>query len=276
MSDLPVVPGGVRAGQVSVLLLGKVIVGDIAVTLVDLAVRGLLAVEPADGDDWTLAAEGAGAGDASVVDYERRLLAGLARAGTPARLSALSPGFGKHMDKARSEIVAAAVRDGWIRRFHHEQRTGEGEKLAARVRSFRWSLRRTTAELPEDVLAGSLLPYALRFGLAADDGIPLARFAHAAVRALVNEPGWAPPQPERREDDVPTSGRGSGYADGAYTGGAFYGGLRPAAPGCVGRAGLKASWPGAVRSAMTSRCPTTRPGWVAWRAAASPAGPDGP
>jgi hypothetical protein len=221
MSDLPMVPGGVRAGQVSVLLLGKVIVGDIAVTLVDLAVRGLLAVEPADGDDWTLTVADPGAAGASVADYERRLLAGLARAGAPVRLSALVPGFGRHMDKARSDIVAAAVHDGWIRRFHHDQRTSEGESLAAKIRSFRWSLRRTTAELPEDVLAGPLLPYALRFGLASDDGIPLARFARAAVRTLVTEPGWTPPQPDRKKsDDVPISGRdySGGYDYGSYGG----------------------------------------------------------
>jgi hypothetical protein len=221
MSDLPVAPDGVRAGQVSVLLLGKVIVGDIAVTLVDLVVRGLLAVTPAEGDDWALTVESPGGAGASVVDYERRLLAGLTRAGTTVRLSALVPGFGKHMDKARSEIVAGAVRDGWIRRFHHDQRTSEGDELAAKIRSFRWSLRRTTAELPEDVLAGPLLPFALRFGLASDDGIPLARFARAAVRTLVSEPGWSPPQPDRKKpDDVPTSGRdySGGYDYGGYGG----------------------------------------------------------
>jgi hypothetical protein len=207
MSDIPAVPGGVRAGQVSVLLLGKVIVGDIAVTLVDMVVRGLLAVAPADGDDWTLTVESPGGAGASVLDYERRLLAGLARAGTPVRLSALAPGFGKHMDKARSEIVAGAVRDGWIRRFHHDQRTSEGEELAARVRSFRWSLRRTTSERPKNVLARPLLPYALCFGLASDDVIPLARFARAAVRTLASEPGWAPPMPEHEHyDEIDTSG----------------------------------------------------------------------
>ncbi len=33
------VPDGVRAGQLSVLTLGRVIMGDIAVTMVDLAIR---------------------------------------------------------------------------------------------------------------------------------------------------------------------------------------------------------------------------------------------
>jgi|SRR4051794_26756221 hypothetical protein len=221
MSDLPAAPGGMRAGQVSVLLLGKVIVGDIAVTLVDLVVRGLLTAEPADGDDWAVTVESRDGTGTSAVDYERRLLTGLARAGTTVRLSALVPGFGKHMDKARSEIESAAVRDGWIRRFHRDQRTSAGEELAAKVRSFRWSLRRTAAELPEDVLAGPLLPYALRFGLASDDGIPLARFAHAAVRTLVSEPGWSPPPNPKKPDDVPISGRdySGGYNYGSY--GAF-------------------------------------------------------
>ena len=40
MTDLPVPPAGLRPGQLSLLLLGRVIIGDIAVTLADLAVRG--------------------------------------------------------------------------------------------------------------------------------------------------------------------------------------------------------------------------------------------
>jgi hypothetical protein len=170
-----------------------------------------------DGDDWALTVESPDGAGASAVDYERRLLTGLAKAGTTVRLSALAGGFGKHMDKARSEIESAAVRDGWIRRFRHDQRTSAGEDLAAKVRSFRWSLRRTTAELPEDVLAGPLLPFALRFGLASDDGIPLARFAHAAVRTLVSEPGWAPPPAKKQEHgEISTASRG-------YQGGMDYG-----------------------------------------------------
>jgi hypothetical protein len=203
---------------VSVLLLGRVIVGDIAVTLVDLALRELLTIEPADGDDWTLTvASVAGAGPAGdpVADYERRLLAGLKRAGAPVRLSALASGFGKHMDKARSEIVAGAVHDGWIRRFQHDQRTSKGEELAVGVRAFQRSLRRAMPELAQDVLDGPLLPYAMRGGLATDEGIPLVRFAHAAVRTLVTEPGWTPPQPEgktydeRWRTDIETMMRGA-------------------------------------------------------------------
>jgi hypothetical protein len=192
-------PGGVRPGQVSILLLGRVIIGDIAVTLVDLALRGLLTVEPTDGDDWLLTPEASAA--AGTLDYERQLLAGLAHAGSPARLSSLAPGFGRHMDKARSQIIGSAAHHGWIHHLHHDQRTSKGTELGAQVRAFHRDLRRAMPERGRDVAAGPLLPYALRFGLVTDDETPLVRFAHACVRTLVAEPGWAPPQPARRPDD---------------------------------------------------------------------------
>ena len=46
------VPDGVRAGQLSVLTLGRVIMGDIGVTMVDLAIRKLARVEEAQDGDW--------------------------------------------------------------------------------------------------------------------------------------------------------------------------------------------------------------------------------
>jgi hypothetical protein len=42
----------VRPGQLSVLMLGRVIMGDIAVTMVDLAIRKLARVEEAQDGDW--------------------------------------------------------------------------------------------------------------------------------------------------------------------------------------------------------------------------------
>jgi hypothetical protein len=51
------------------------------------------------------------------------------------------------------------------------------------VRSFSRDLRRLKAEGDKDALAGALLPYALHFGLVSGDQTPLARFAHAWVRA---------------------------------------------------------------------------------------------
>jgi len=204
MTGLSQAPGGLRAGQVSVVLLGRVIIGDIAVTLVDLVMRGLLAVAE-DADDWLLTAKVPAAERAGILGHEHQLLAGLERAGTPARLSSLAPGFGRHMDKARSEIVGSAIHHGWIHHLHHDQRTSQGKELGTQVRAFQRDLRRATSERGEDVLAGPLLPYALRFGLVTDETIPLVRFAHSWVRALASEPGWAPPQPERKTYDVPES-----------------------------------------------------------------------
>ncbi len=48
MPVTPVPPDQIRPGQLGAVLLGRVIIGDIAATLVDLSVRGLLAVEECD------------------------------------------------------------------------------------------------------------------------------------------------------------------------------------------------------------------------------------
>jgi hypothetical protein len=83
MTDLPVAPVGLRPGQVSILLLGRVAIGDIAVTFVDVALRGLLAVEPTDGDDWLLTPQASAVEDNEVLDYEWGLLTGLTHAAPP-------------------------------------------------------------------------------------------------------------------------------------------------------------------------------------------------
>jgi hypothetical protein len=115
-----------------------VIMGDIAVTLVDLIQRELLAVEEtADGGDWLLTPLGGTAPrrkHGGLLDYEKRLLDGLSEGGEDQR-----------------------------------------------------------------ALSGQLLPYALRFGLLADEQAPLVRFAHAWARAFADLPGWAPPKPARPE-----------------------------------------------------------------------------
>jgi hypothetical protein len=55
MDGVPAALEGLRAGQTGVVVLGRVIMGDIAVTLVDLIQRELLTVEEtADGGDWLL------------------------------------------------------------------------------------------------------------------------------------------------------------------------------------------------------------------------------
>jgi hypothetical protein len=202
-AGVPAVPGGLRAGQLGVVMIGRVIMGDIAVTFVDLAQRGLLAVsEAGDEDDWLLspsAAPAQGRQRNELLDYEKRLLGGLAGAGAPVRLSALAGAFGSALDGARAALVREAVHQGWLRHLHHDQRTPGGEDLARDVRTFRRDLRRLIAGGDQEVLTGALLPYALHFGLVSGDQMPLARFAHAWVRVLGGEPGWAPPKPKRTD-----------------------------------------------------------------------------
>jgi hypothetical protein len=206
-ADVPEAPGGLRAGQLGVIVIGRVIMGDIAVTLADLAQREELTVNEAGGDgDWLLSPSAGGASgrqQSQLLEYEKRLVDGLTEVGAPARLSALAAGFGTALDDARGALVREAVHQGWLRRLHHDQRTPKGEDLALQVRVFRSDLRRLRAAGDQEALAGPLLPYALHFGLVSDHQMPLVRFAHAWVRAFAGQPGWAPPKPERAEFDDP-------------------------------------------------------------------------
>jgi hypothetical protein len=141
---VPAVPGGLRAGQLGVIVIGRVIMGDIAVTLADLAQRELLTIDEAGDDrDWLLgpsAAAASGQTRSHLLGYEKRLLDGLAEAGAPARLSALPNGFGRALDETRGALVREAVRQGWLRRLHHGRRSPKGEDLARQVRFFRRDL----------------------------------------------------------------------------------------------------------------------------------------
>jgi hypothetical protein len=203
MDDVPAALEGLRAGQTGVVVLGRVIMGDIAVTLVDLTRRELLTVEEtADGGDWLLtlvAGTVTKQQHGALLDYEQRLLDGLSEDGAESRLSSLTDGFGKVLDETRRVLIRDAAHQGWLRHLHHDRRTAKGEELAGHVRSFRRDLRRLVAEGDQRVLSGQLLPYALRFGLLSDQQAPLVRFANAWVRAFADLPGWAPPKPTPHE-----------------------------------------------------------------------------
>lgn len=49
MTQLPVPPDGMRPGHLGIIAVGRIILGDIAATAVDLALRGVLRIESADG-----------------------------------------------------------------------------------------------------------------------------------------------------------------------------------------------------------------------------------
>lgn len=205
MDAVPAVLEGLRAGQTGVVVLGRVIMGDIAVTLVDLIQRELLAVEETrDGGDWLLIRLTGTASrqkHGTLLAYEKRLLDGLSEGGSESRLSSLADRFEKVLDETRKVLIREAVHQGWLRHLRHDQRTPKGEELAGHVRSFRRDLRRLVAAGDQRAISGHLLPYALRFGLLSDEQATLIRFAQAWVRAFADLPGWAPPRPTRPEYD---------------------------------------------------------------------------
>jgi hypothetical protein len=202
MSYIPAAPAGLRAGQTGIVILGRVAMGDIAATLVDLILRELLtAEETAGGGDWLLAVTGPAAqqGREGLAGYEKRLLEGLGEAGSETRLSSLVGEFGKTLGETRKILIRDAAHRRWIQHLHHDRRTAKGGELAGQVLSFRRDLRRLVARGDQTVLAGTLLPFALRFGLLSQDHAPLVRFAHAWVRTFADVPGWVPPRPARPE-----------------------------------------------------------------------------
>jgi hypothetical protein len=205
IGDAARIPGGLRPGQMSIVALGRVLMGDIAVTLVDLAQRGLVDVaEINDSDtattDWTVAP---GSRTDPLSDYEQTLLDGLADYDEPARLSLLAAEFSLVLSKVRTKLIREAVHRGWLMHWHHDQRTPEGEELARQLRAFRVGLRRLMAEQGADVLTRDWLPYALHFGLVPCDRIHLARFARSWVDAFKGLDSWSHIEPRsRRPDEV--------------------------------------------------------------------------
>lgn len=199
-------PAGLRPGQLGVVLLGRVIIGDVAATLVDLACRQVLRVtEDPGAGTWLLGASpAAGPPGEELLGYDRALLRGLP-VGSVAGIPELARTYPAAMDRARRALIRDAVRRGWLSRLRRGQRTGQGEELALRIRSFQRELRRLRSEHGESALDGRLLPYALHFGLVHSGQLPLARFGGAWVGAFAGLPGWTGTVPRRRRFDDSSS-----------------------------------------------------------------------
>lgn len=139
---MPVVPDGIRPGQLGAVLLGRVIIGDIAATLIDLSVRGMLAVEEHDESDqtgWLLRPEATAQQRDTLLSHERTLLSAVSDVARPATIQSLAPRMPRILARAREEIVHDAVGNGWLHRFHHGQPTDAGERLPAPGRQGRLS-----------------------------------------------------------------------------------------------------------------------------------------
>ena len=201
--SIPAPLKGLKPGEIGLVVMGRVTMGDIAVTLVDLAVRGLLQVEKADdGGDWLLRPHQGAPVQRMVVEYEKKLLENLAPGGGEARLSSLAADFGRRLEKIRESLEHETAAKGWVRHLHHDQRTPEGEELAGHVRAFHRDLRRRKSDGGEEAISGALLPFALHFGLVSEDSMPLAQFAHAWVRAFSDLPGWRLVQRPRSVNEI--------------------------------------------------------------------------
>jgi hypothetical protein len=118
-------------------------------------------------------------------------------------MQSLAPLMAAVLARARDEIMHDAVSNGWLHRFHHDQRTDAGEQLAMRIRRFQRDLRRLATDQGKDALTGRLLPFALHFGLLEHDQTTLVKFAHAWVAAFASLPGWHQPEPSRPALDQP-------------------------------------------------------------------------
>lgn len=206
MPVTPVPPDRIRPGQLGVVMLGRVIIGDIAATLVDLSVRGLLAVEEhtdSGPTGWLLRTEATSRQLAALLPYERGLLGAASDGSTSATIQSRAPRMPDALNSAREAIVHDAVDRGWLHHFRHGQRTDAGEQMALRIRSFQRDLRKLATDQGQAALAGPLLPYALHFGMVERDQLPLVRFAHAWAAAFASLPGWHQPPASQPDFDEP-------------------------------------------------------------------------
>ncbi len=201
------------------MLLRRVIIGDVAATLVDLSMRRLLQLEQPQDEPggWLIRPVHANVPRhrrESMLRYEQTLLDGLSRDGAAASLASLAPQMPGVLDKTRAEMLHDAVHRGWLRRLHHDERTEAGERLAVGIRSFQRALRQLTVEQGRGALTGPLLPYALHFALLRGSGHPLARFARDWVSVFAGLPGWHEPAPEpynALDDPVPMDNDGPNW-----------------------------------------------------------------
>ena len=175
-------PRALRPAQLGVVLVGRVTLGHIGATVVDLAGRGYLRIELVedDGPDWQITALDAEPDE--LLGYERTLLSGLLDGPQAIRLGLVTARMMPLMDKVRSQIERDAVSAGWlghglVRRLLTRgqltrpgqgpvQRTKAGEELLKEIKAFRRELRAMAGDGDTGALA-RFAPYAMIFGLTA-------------------------------------------------------------------------------------------------------------
>ena len=111
-------PDGLRPGQVGTLVDFVANPLDVTATIVDLAVRGYLAIEEVadsglfSSSDWKLTRRKVA--DDGLLAYEKTLLDGLFESGDEVNLSDLHDQFAERMTKVREALMDDAIRRGWF------------------------------------------------------------------------------------------------------------------------------------------------------------------
>jgi Predicted membrane protein (DUF2207) len=190
-------PENLRPAQLGIVLLGQVILGHIAATLVDLGQRGLLRIDevPDDnGQGWLLTdARGQAAGPGTLLPFEATLLDGLF-AGQPAmRLREVSQALIPTLDRVRTQLRRDAARNGRLRRWPRGEparRTRRGEQLLRQIHSFRQELRALAASGDTGAMEG-LAPYAVLFGLSGPSAVRLDTTTILNGEPQEAEVGWS-------------------------------------------------------------------------------------
>jgi uncharacterized membrane protein YgcG len=157
-------------------LLGRVILGHVAATLVDLGQRGFLRIDEVPGDDdhdWLLTTlRGQAAAGRSLLRFEKTLLNGIFARQSVARVGEISQDLIPALNRMRRQLYRDAVRRGWLRRWRHGRRTVRGELLLKEIQSFRRELRALAAS-GDSAMMARLAPYAIVFGLGGSPAVRL-------------------------------------------------------------------------------------------------------
>ena len=163
-------PQDLRPAQLGIVLRGRVILGHVTATLVDLAQRGFLGLDEVQGNtgpDWLLTDLRDHATHGSrLLRFEVTLLDGLFARQSAVRLSELGQTLIPVLNRFRTQLRRDAVRHGRLRRWRRDQRSPRGEQLLKQIQVFRRELRALAVSGDSEALAG-LVPYAMIFGFGA-------------------------------------------------------------------------------------------------------------
>ena len=138
LTEKLVPPEDLRPAQLGIILAGRVIVGHLGATLIDLCQRGFLRIDEIPGGDdaqWLLTDQRGQAPAPAVplLPFETVMLDGLFGSQAQVCLPEAGAGLLPVLDRVRAELRRDAVRHGWLRRWRQDRRTEHGEQLLRQI-----------------------------------------------------------------------------------------------------------------------------------------------